>query len=374
MELAFLRPLVSDPGPWASVYLDATRAAEQGDREVELRWRALRDQLTDQGAPEATVAALETALREQPHQAGRYGLAMFARGEQVALVEPLADPPGAEEASYGPLPHTMPLVRQRGWRVPYVQVLADRTGADLAALCVGGAVREKTVTGTEEWPLRKVNAGGWSHSRYQQAAEESWRRNAGDVVAAATDLADTVGAEALVVGGDVRAVQQVVDQLPARWRDRTVRTELGSRGPNSDPQSLTAVTESAVTEVAQRYTREVVDRYQAQRAGEPAGPGLAGVVETLRRGQVETVLMVDDPTASGRLWVDPGDPTALALDPQTLRDSGVPEPAEVRADAALLRAAAGTGTGLVLVDAEQVELTDGIGALLRYTDASTPAT
>lgn len=49
MNLDFLRPLFTHRGPWVSVYLDATRASENGDHEVALRWRALREQLTRGG-------------------------------------------------------------------------------------------------------------------------------------------------------------------------------------------------------------------------------------------------------------------------------------------------------------------------------------
>ncbi|WP_434740076.1 Vms1/Ankzf1 family peptidyl-tRNA hydrolase [Micromonospora sp. SH-82] len=372
MELAFLRPLFAEPGPWASVYLDASRTGENAGHEVDLRWRALREQLTAEGADQATLDALDTTLRQPPFLAGRHGLAMFARDGEVVLVEPLAAPPPVDVAAYGPLPHAMPLVAQRGRQVPYVQVLADRTGADLSGQCVGGTPREQTVDGGEQWPLRKVNAGGWSHSRFQQAAQESWRRNAGDVAAAAADLAETVDAEAIVVGGDVRAAQQVVEQLPVRWQERTVRTDLGSRGPGADPAGLDEVTDTAVTEVAERHTRAVVDRFRAQRADDGASAGLSAVVDVLRRGQADTVLMADVPDSTERLWVSPDDPMALAVEAAELRAAGVQDPVEVRADAALLRAVVGTGTQLVLVDREQVPLRDDIGAVLRYADASTP--
>ncbi|HEX8631315.1 MAG TPA: peptide chain release factor 1, partial [Catenuloplanes sp.] len=171
MDLSFLRPLFDRPGPWVSAYLDASRDSENAAHEVDLRWRALRERLTAQGADDATVQAVERAIREHPTQPGRFGLAVFATAGEAVLVEPLSAPPAADEASYGPLPHAMPLVAQRGEEVPYVRVLADRTGADLEGLAVGGAPRQRAVTGSETFPLRKVHPGGWSHRRYQMAAE-----------------------------------------------------------------------------------------------------------------------------------------------------------------------------------------------------------
>ncbi|GIF15003.1 Vms1/Ankzf1 family peptidyl-tRNA hydrolase [Actinoplanes teichomyceticus] len=373
MNLDFLRPLLDTPGSWVSVYLDATRAGENADHEVGLRWRAQRERLAGQGADPATLEAVDAAVRDHPYQPGRYGLAVFARDGEVALVETLPAPPGVDEADLAPLPHLMPLIRQRHAEVPYVRVLIDRTGAELDALSAGGVPRHREVTGSATFPLRKVNAGGWSHRRYQQAAEESWKRNAGDVAAAAADLAEAVDAEVIVVGGDVRAVQTFAGRLPRRWQDRVVQTDAGSRGAGADESALDDVTVQAVAELADRHAGEVIDRYRAQRAGDTAGHGLTDVVTRLQRGQVDTVLLADDPSSTDTLWIAPDDPSLISVDDHVLREAGVAEPCRVRADAALVRAVAGTGARLVLLDPDEVELEHGIGAVLRYADADTAA-
>jgi Bacterial archaeo-eukaryotic release factor family 2 len=373
MNLDFLRPLFDRPGAWVSVYLDATRAGENADHEVELRWRGLRDQLAEQGADPAGLDAVDAAVREHPFQPGRYGLAIFAQGGDVALVETLSAPPAVDQAYLEPLPHVMPLLAQRGEEVPYVRVLTDRTGADLDALSVGGSPRHREVTGSATYPLRKVNVGGWSHRRYQQAAEESWKRNAGDVAAAAVDLAEAVGTEVIVVGGDVRAVQTFAGRLPKRWQDRVVQTDAGSRHAGADEAALNDVTIQAVADCADRDTREVIDRYRAQQGDGTASTGLVDVATRLQRGQVDTVLLVNDPSSTDTLWIAPDDPTLISVDDHVLREAGVQNPQKVRADAALVRAIAATGAQLVLVGPGEAPLTDGIGAVLRYSDASTAA-
>jgi hypothetical protein len=374
VNLDFLRPLFDRPGSWVSVYLDATRAGDKAGHEVGLRWRGLREVLTGQGADAATLDAVEGAVQNHPTQPGRYGLAVFARDGDVALVETLPDPPPADTAYLGPLPHVLPLLDQRGAEVPYVRVLTDRTGADLDALSAGGVPRHREVAGSATFPLRKVNVGGWSHRRYQQAAEESWKRNAGDVAAAATDLADTVGAEVIVVGGDVRAVQTLAGRLPKRWQDRVVRTDAGSRHAGADESALDDVTMQAVAERAGQHVREIIDRYQAQRAEGTAGTGLVDVVTRLQRGQVDTVLLVNDPSSTDTLWIAPDDPTLVSVDDHVLREAGVANPQKVRADAALVRAIVGTGADLILIGPDEAPLEHGIGAVLRYADASSAAT
>jgi hypothetical protein len=373
MRLNFLRPLYDRSGPWVSVYLDATRKSENAGHEVELRWQALKGTLLEQGADTATVEATGAALGEHPYQPGQYGLAIFANAGEVVLLETLSAPPATDQAHFGPLPHVMPLLAQRGEDVPYVRVLADRTGADLEGLSVGGVPRRRTVTGSETFPLRKVQVGGWSHRHYQLAVEEAWKRNAADVAAAAVGLAEAVGAEVIVVGGDVRAVQTFTDRLPRVWRDRLVSTDAGSRHAGAGQGALDDVTVQAIADIAERQVRAAVDRYGAQSGARTAGTGLADVVARLRRGQVDTVLLADDPSSTDMLWIAPDDATLIAVDERLLRESGVEDPQRVRADAALIRAIAGTDANLVLVGPGEVELEHGIGAVLRYADASTAA-
>jgi hypothetical protein len=356
MKLDFLRPLVESPGPWASIYLDASRSDEGAVHEVDLRWRAARAALAERGCDERTIVAAEDAFRSFPYQPGRYGLAIFARSGEVAVVETLPSPPPTDDVTVGPLPHLMPWVVQRGEEVPYVRVLADRTGADVDALSAGGVLRHLEVTGREKVPMTKVHAGGWSNPRYLRAVEETWKRNAGDVVAAAVDLADTMDAEVISVSGDVRAVQDFTRQLPKRWQSRVT-------GEKKD---------EAIAEVADRHLREAVDRFRTQLGEGSASTGLPDVVTHLQRGQIDTVLMVNHPESADMLWIDPADPAGISVDDHILRDAGI-EPQKVRADAALLRAIAGTDAQLILVEKDDVPLRHGIGAVLRYADGSTAA-
>ena len=363
MELSYLRPLFAGEGPWASVYLDATRAEENADQLIELRWRGLAEQLAGQGADPGTVAAIGAEVFGHPFRSGRYGLAVFASGGAVAMFETLPTPPPVDSATWAPLPHAMPLVALRGEEIPYVRVLAGHGGGEVDALDAGGAPRHRTVHGTDEYPLTKVHAGGWANPRYQRAAEENWKRNAGDVAAAVTEAAEQIGAEVVVVAGDPHEVPLVVGKLPPRWRDRVVTTDQAGESGQLDD-----ATARAVAEVAAQNVRSAVERYGSQ----PHVGGLDEVVVRLQRGQVEELLLVDHPASTDRLWIGAGDPQLIASEPGTLRESGI-EPIEVRADAALLRAVVGTGAGLLFVEPGQADLPHGIGAILRFGDGQTAA-
>ncbi|SIM66497.1 Vms1/Ankzf1 family peptidyl-tRNA hydrolase [Micromonospora cremea] len=369
MQLSFLRPLYDRPGPWCSVYLDASADTEDAHPALALRWRALARQLTDQGADEATVAALDRVIRGHDPMVGDYGLAVFATRGHVVLSEYLSAPPLRDLASYAPLPHVMPLLAQRGEQVAWVRVLADRTGADAMAVSAGGVPRRAHIAGREEFQLRRVQPGGWSQSRYQRAAMEAWHHNAGDVTAATVELAEKVGADVVVVAGDVRATGMIAAQMPERWQDAVVRTDAGSRAGGADQTLLDDLTVQTIAEVADQRISAALNRFGVQ---EDVGAGLDAVVRALQRNQVDTMLIVDDPSANGELWVGP-EPTEIAVDPGQLAAMSVNDPQRVRADAALVRALVGTDAALTVLGPDEApELTDGVGAVLRYVDASTP--
>ncbi|MEU8262261.1 Vms1/Ankzf1 family peptidyl-tRNA hydrolase [Micromonospora sp. NPDC048999] len=369
MQLSFLRPLYNRPGPWCSVYLDASRDTHDSRPAVDLRWRSLKGHLLEQGADPVTIDAVEDVVRRHNPMPGDYGLAVFATRGRVVLTEYLSAPPLRDLATWSLAPHTMPLVAQRGEQVAWVRVLADRTGADAIAVSAGGVPRRAHVKGRESYQLRRVKPGGWSQSRYQRAAMEAWHHNAGDAAAATAELADRVGADVVVVAGDIRATGMIAAQLPERWQDVLVRTDAGARTGGADPAAMDDLTVQTIAEVADKRITTALDRFGMQ---EDVGAGLDAVVAALQRNQVDTMLIVDDPSADGELWIGP-EPTEIATDPRQLEAMSVADPQRVRADAALLRALVGTDAELtVLAPEEAPELTDGVGAVLRYVDASTP--
>jgi release factor family 2 len=371
MDLSFLRPLYGHIGGWASVYLDASRDTEDAAKAVHLRWRAARTQLEADGCGPATLDALERGVLEAPPHPGRYGLALFARDANVDLTDVLADPPRQELGHYGVLPHVMPLVVQHGERVPWVRVVVDHTGADVLGMTAGGAPRSRQVAGQHRYPIHKAAPGGWSQPRYQRAAETSWERNAAEAASAVAQLADATGAEILIVAGDPRARPLLIEHLPRRWQRRVVETDTGSRAPGADPEPLDEVTYVAVVEGAEQRVADLIDRFETQLAHDAAaGTGLRAVVAGLQRSQVDTVLLVDDPSSTAELWVGP-EPLELSCDHDELVAMNVPNPERARADAAIVRALACTDAELVVVQPEEVALKGGIGALLRYADPAT---
>lgn len=339
MRLAGLHRLYTRPGPWASAYLDVSRDAEDAAVAIELRWRGLREQLSGQGATVDTLTAMDRALDEAPPVVGRGGLAMFAAGGQAVPAQELPDPPAADNAEVAPLPRVRDLVAARDPVVRWVRAVVDRTGADVSTVDSGWVGAE----GSTDYPIRKTAPGGWSQPRYQRAAETSWDRNAMEMAEAVAQAADQVGADVVVLAGDVRARQLVVSRLPRHLVDRVVQTDAGGRAGGraggSEPETLDELTAQVVRDEAGRRRSAMLDRFRTDLANGTAVAGLPAVLDAARQRRIG-VLLLSQSDRDGTLWIDPDRPDLLATSPVTLRELGARQAVAEDRDAALLAAVA----------------------------------
>jgi hypothetical protein len=253
----------------------------------------------------------------------------------------------------------------------------DRTGADLHVVTPWGETTGVEVTGEHD-VLHRFGGGGWSHRRFQQRVIDSEERNAAEVAKELGDLAREHHPDLVLVAGDERAVAKVADSAPAHVADRLVRLRSGGRAPGSDDAALQAEIDEVVAGKLRERRAAVLDRFAgAEARQDTAVQSVPDVVTALQRGQVDELLLVDDPSSDLMLWSG-GRPEALAVDRGDLEAMGVTEAHQVRADAALIWALAGTGAGITIFDAAgegddaPPRLRDGIGATLRWDDASTP--
>jgi Bacterial archaeo-eukaryotic release factor family 2 len=381
MDLSRLSSVYDAPGPFATAYLDTTRSTENASHEIELRWRAARQELEQQGANATVLDAMEAVVGEDRGVPGPHGRVLVAADDDVVLDLVLPSPPRREIARFAPLPHLMPLVAQAGAFVPHVVVLADRTGAEIRVVGPGAHEDDHEVRGND-FNIRKVKAGGWSQKKYQQSAENTWEKNAKLVAEDVARAVRRTGAAIVAVVGDVRAVTDLRDELPEEVAQLVHVIE--------EPAQLEERVAELVASYERQRTEQVLDEYQRERGrGDAAVEGLERTVAALQQAQVETLLLVDHPEANGELWIGP-EPTLLALDEQELRALGVNEPQRDRVDAAIMRALVGTDAGIVVLSQDNgdrdpldtvdddppgsvptpVDVAGGIGAVLRYPNRS----
>ncbi|MFB4304456.1 Vms1/Ankzf1 family peptidyl-tRNA hydrolase [Actinomadura sp. NTSP31] len=365
MELSFLKTLYQRPGPYASVYADLTRTTEDASKAAELRWRALRADLEAQHAPAATLRAVEQAVLDEMALRRSEGFVIFAADGEVVHRDRLPGPPRVPHATVAPLPHVVPYLADRGERFPHLLAVVDRRGGAIDCVRADGRHEHIDVQGDEDYPIRKTKAGDWNQSRFQRSSENVWKSNAKKVAHEIDRAAERCGAEAVVIAGDTRARNAVLEEVSEYVLERTVETDKNTNvgDPDLDAEVrrvLELKTTERVMAVAERFDRELAN-------GQRAVAGLPATVEAVRQGQVETLLLDDDPDSPARLWIGP-EPGQVAADPDELRSEfGVADPTPERADAALIRAVTATDGDLVVLPSDGPNAGLHVGAVLRYT-------
>jgi hypothetical protein len=148
--------------------------------------------------------------------------------------------------------------------------------------------------------------------------------------------------------------------------------ESGGRGEGAQPEALGAEIRDALLHEVWRDRRDILARLQ-QAVGRHdfAVVGVSAVVEAVRKAQVDTVVLSDDPSSTLEAFIGPN-PLDIALQREDLVATGVEDISTERLDAALVRALAGSRAALLITPGGHEYVSEGIGALLRYTDASTP--
>ncbi|MER7490080.1 Vms1/Ankzf1 family peptidyl-tRNA hydrolase [Streptomyces sp. NPDC126497] len=383
MHLSFLQPLFDRPGPWATVYFDPTQNDESGAKRRELSVREACRTLEEEGADAATVEAMRDALLRIGPAEDPAGRVVFAAGGEVVLSHRLSRPPQRQIVSWAPLPRLTPLLELAGQDPVCLVAYIDRTGADFELRGAVGPRSAGRVEG-EQHPVHRTTSSDWSERHFQLKVENTWEHNAGEIAEALSAAYEESGADLVVLAGDPRERPAVHERLPEGVRRVTTETEHGGRAAGSASPAL----EEAIEQARRWYTRhraeEVLDRFRAGRVGTgrptEAVEGVPALVEAAREHRIDTLLVRPDGPELGReTWVGarPDQVAARRTEVQTL---GEGDPTAVRADDALLRAAAVTAADVLVVppaDEDGADTSDiptgGLGALLRWTYETTPA-
>lgn len=372
MNLDFLRSVYEQIGAYVSVYLDTDRAHEEAAQAIELRWHAAREELAAAGASPESLAAAAAAV-DGGREAAR-GRAIFARNGAVAFAADLDSPPRRPIARLAPLPHLMPLLAQHRAPVPYLLVSATREGGEIVAVGGTDAQWQDSIEG-HAWPVHKTKVGGWSQDRYQRSVEEAWDENAKALAAEVTAVASRIGAGHVIVAGDVRARSLLLGHLatPLVESAAVIEEEIAADSP-----AMAKAADRALSQWAERRSRERFDDWQARRAHGLGVEGLAQVMAAFRDGQVSDLFVADDPTSTAAAWIGPSGHD-LAVSRDELLERNVPDPVPDRADAALVRAVVLTDAELHFLPADLVETgdpaacgdiarpRDGVAATLRFS-------
>lgn len=370
--LDLARGIARQTGPFSSVSMDVGRADATAAEVITARFRAAAAKLARLGAPADDIDALREAMLSLPGRGGPLTRLAVARKGRVELDVVLPGTPPRDEAAFGAAPHLLPLIRAARRPAPYLVVDVDRAGADIEAFGADArAMRSEEVVGSHD-VLHKAPVGGWAHRRIEARVEDSWDRNAAEVATEINRVTVEIAPAMILVDGDPYAVSAVIDGLSGAAAGLVTRLSSGGRAGGVNQEAHRAAIDAALAARAEADRRAIADQFAGMESKQlQAAQGLSDVAAALRRGQVERMLLIDDPSSTFTLWTG-RDPMQLGTERADLEGMGVPHATSMRADAVLVRAALASGADVVIFDDGDLRLVDGIGALLRWTDPSTP--
>jgi len=347
----------------AYVYVGLGVRAEEDERD--LRSRGAVENLFRQGATEQAAAAIAARIAAAPPTPAV--LAAFAAMDGTVLHEQVLA--GGELPDEAGCQSPPPVTGLLGWeqdRPPYLLVVADRTGADITASAGAGQPEQTwTVVGPDDEIERKHGPGGWSQPSYQHRVEDSWRHNAARVAEEVITCAAAVGAQVLVLSGDVRAVQLLSERLP-HDPALLVHHISGSRAADGSQATRGRLVEQALREAAEIQTARLLTALHEDLG--PGGLAVEGVDDTLAAlacGRVATLLVQPTSADSRVAWFGAG-PTDVYPDHDAAALSGAPIRSGRLVDV-VVRAALLSGARVrIIAQHTPAQPADGIGALCRY--------
>ena len=358
-----IREVVGPLTPIATVYLGVPigTASLDAEGDLALRRRTIGARLTDLGAPPATVETVERCVTSLPAYPVEAVIAV--RGTDVVVCQPAPGVVSADRVDYAAPGDVVAMLSWLQRHPPYVEILIDRTGADVTTV-PGGARPSalRRVDGPDD-EIERNAPGGWSQPRFRRRAEDSWRHNAAAVADVAIEELHRAGTELLLLGGDVRAVQLLHERLPARV---VVKPIPGGRHPDGSRPART----NAITNQRRSYVDEAAGVALAELDSErgPRGRAVEGVTNTiaaLAAGRVRTLLVGDDRSDDRTAWFGP---EILCVDESTVTGAGgdtTLRPGRL-VDVAIRAAVLTDAEIRVLSPGQAAQIAESIGALCRF--------
>ncbi|OLR93653.1 Rv2629 family ribosome hibernation factor [Actinokineospora bangkokensis] len=365
MDQDQVRPVLDARGPFASVFWEDSFNTEDAARQLDLKSREIAAGLGEQGADEATIDAVVTAVLDGDHPVGAGGRGVVAAQGRVLLDQRLAAPPARQVARVSELPYLLPFISHGGAGVSYVVVAVDHRGADLVEHDEHGReVGSETVAG-EQHQVHHVRGGGFAHASMRGNVDEARDQN---LVEVAERVAERVGRSRpgrVFLVGEQQSRRALHAKLPPAVRAITEELSAGGRAAGAGRDEV----EREIREALARYRlagyEELAERFRmgVGRADGLAVTGLDEVARALSEANVDTALIGDPGDAEVWVGASPGE---IAVDEGALRAFGVGSRRKLRADEALPWMALVSGASVAVLD-ERVDLDGGVGALLRHS-------
>ena len=258
--------------------------------------------------------------------------------------------PRHESSSFGPVPRLMEVVRGLDGKETHAVVRLDREGADIEVIDPSGAIVTATDVTGEHDELRKVGVGGASQRRFQARAEDSWKHNANQIAAELDRLVRHLRLGVVFLEGEEHMASYLLEQASGPTAELLVRLDTGGRAATS----------------------ETAEARPGCGAGPAPCPRDARLLERFgdAKGAGSTVEGWDAVT---RRSPRPRSPTSCSIPTSGTVSGSAGRGVDHRGSRPERpHLVAGSGGAEISLVAEPFDTKEGVAAILRWNDASTP--
>ncbi len=286
IQLDDLRDFIGAAAPFVTVAMPTPSQVDDAQHRLEIRWKNARRELEASRWTPDDVADLDDLVSGLPHDGGA-ALVIFRSADGNTFAEFLDEPVHELVVAESVLPRLAIVIEARQRAVAHLVVEIDRTGADINAFDGGRVLGTEQVEGDTEH-IHRGHPGGWSQRRFQQRAENTWERNAGDVATQVVQVAQAHQVEMIFVAGDVRAQHLLLESLPERQRSQTALVEAGS------PDGVAGEVVRLLSDHVARGVRDLIGQVEMRRGTGTASTDVSDILACLEEGRVEHLLVHDD--------------------------------------------------------------------------------
>lgn len=304
MHLRNIRPVYDADGPYATVYLEARSPAEDAPTQVQLRWEALRRDLSEAGAPEPVLTSVEEAL--SAHDAGEVqadGRVLVAAGSGVLIDEAWDAALGAGDAAHwSQQPELGAYAREKAGAVRVLVAVADQQGAIVRHVVATDEHRldprsEATVDSASDAPVQKPRGGALSHNQIQRRADEAVKQNARGVAEHLSSVQSRWNPDVLVLAGEVQGRTAVRNELSVALQDIVREVDSGGTDDDAAEEALAQEIRRIAGETSEHRASELTGRYEEAKAHGRAAQGASAVAAAAQMGAIDTLILQTERTA-----------------------------------------------------------------------------
>jgi hypothetical protein len=374
---AELAGIYREGGNYCEVYLDMSVDTSDPPGVQEERRTSVLDTLRRLGAPQDDLDAITDVFATTTTAPSPVCLYVLVKDGVVRCEEVLRGRAvGPESVTYGPLPDVSPVLRTHTMDFTYLVVETSRDGGEarLFRAASFAAESEEHVQGRTD-TLHKVKRGGdWRNDHFQNHAEEIWKQTQSQLASTIDEVVRRHSPRFIVVAGDIRARQLVVDELSPASRDIVTVEPTNTRAAGAKDDALVDRLDAEIARVLAADKQAVLDRVNLHDGrGDNLGDlSFGGIVQALASAQVDTLILDSERLQERTLLAVDGEPWIAAAPEDAL---GAPVIASVPAQLAMIRAALLTDARVLFTDsysapdqADRITLPQGapVAAVLRW--------